>query len=131
MKIIKTLYIGILLPLLSFAQEKSPEIFKDIPPPHVELVIPQNKKNVVSQEQLKEIVTLHNLIGKELTKKCFNNVKEQVCLDEIASYFNTEVEDDLKFIIIKEGEKFLVPEVTYRINIYLDKNNKIKSMKKI
>lgn len=131
MKSFKTVVFAILLSALSLTQaQNKPEIFKDIPRPHVEPVIPHSQKVVVTPEQLKEVVISHNLIGKEITRDCFSHVKGQVCLDEILSYFGSEAEDNLEFIIIKENEKLPIPEVPYRVNIYLDKNNKIKSMKK-
>lgn len=112
------------------AQTK-PEIVTNVPRPHVEPIIPHPTKIVITPEQLKVLIADHGLIGKELVKDCFDSTIGHVCLDEIISYFGKEAEDNLEFRIVKANQTAIPDEYPYRITIYLDKDNKIKSMKRI
>lgn len=115
----------------SINAQNKPEVFKDIPRPHVELVIPQPTKIVITPEQLKVLVEDHKLIGKELVKDCFDSTVGHLCLDQIISFFGPEAEDNLHFRIVKHNQIPVPGESPYRVTIFIDQNNKINSIQRL
>lgn len=115
---------------LSNAQVQ-PEIFKDIPRPHIALVIPQPTKIVITPEQLNILVENHKLIDKKLVKDCFDNTMGHLCLDKIISFFGSEASNNLQFRIVKHNQIPVPGELHYRITFFLDQNNKIKNIQRL